>query len=70
VKALEAELGACRAAASEAEARLRDAARTIAALRSDAAHAKVALAAHVAELLATQDALRAAQGGGGGASDA
>ncbi len=62
VKALEAELAACRASAADMEARLRAAERTISALRSDASDAKTALAAHVAELLATQDALRAARG--------
>ena len=68
VKALEADAAtayaaadAARAGQAAAEARLRDAATTIATLRKEAADSKVALAAHVAELLATQQQLAQAQ---------
>lgn len=43
-----------RAAADEAQARLREAGRTVAGLRSEVANGRVALAAHLEELLATQ----------------
>ena len=61
VKALEEELGASKAAQRALEARLRDATQLIATLRGEAADAKTALAAHVAELLKTKKQLEEAQ---------